>query len=305
LRIYGSSRSAAFVLALAMVVLSLAVPAGCSKQASGRLKVTASIVPLADFVRNVGGDLVSVEVMVPPGASPHTYEPTAGQLEFLSSSRVLVINGLRLESWVTDVVRKVGNKNLLQVVTGDAVPKSSLLPSIEVNAITDEHIWLDPHLAIYQVNAIRDGLIEADPKNRDIYTRNANDYTAELSTLDKQIASETATFTKRAFISMHPSWAYFAKRYKLDQAGAIEVLPGKEPSAKQIVDLVDTIKRLRITVIFVEPQFNPKPADVIAAEVGGVQVRFIDPLGDPNKPDVSTYIKMMRHDVVVMGEVLK
>jgi zinc transport system substrate-binding protein len=274
------------------------------------MKVVATIAPLEDFARAVGDDLVEVKVLVPPGASPHTFEPTTGQFAFLSEASVFVMNGLELETWATDVVGKVGNENMVKVVAGDAIPKERLIKAGQYGAEADEgrpydpHVWLDPTLAAYEVNAIAGAYSKADPAHRDTYIRNAATYIQQLNALDREIAGETAAFSKKSFIALHPAWTYFARRYGLDQIGVVEEMPGKEPSGSQINRLVDQIKSRGITVVFAEPQFNPKAAEVIARE-GGSQVKMLDPLGNPEKPDVSSYVKLMRHDVAVMGEALR
>jgi zinc transport system substrate-binding protein len=292
---------------ISVLAISALAAAGCGTVAqSGRLKVAASIVPLADFVRQVGGDLVEVQTLVPPGASPHTYEPTAGQLAFLSQAKVFVTNGLQLESWAADVVGKVGNKEAVRVVAADAIPKDKLLKTseVDVEGPYDPHVWLDPTLAAYEVKAIAEGLSRADPAHADVYRANAAAYVEKLGELDGRLAGETGTFTRKEFVALHPAWAYFARRYGLVEAAAIEEVPSKEPSGRLIKKIVDDMKNRGITVVFAEPQINPKAAEVIAGETGA-QVKFIDPLGDPDKPDVSTYIKLMEHNVDVMAEILR
>jgi zinc transport system substrate-binding protein len=295
------------VPAAVAVAALLLLTAGCGTvKQSGRMKVAVSIVPLADFTRQVGGSLVEVETLVPPGASAHTYEPTAGQLTFLSRAKVLITNGLGLEAWAADVVGKVGSKGMVKVVAADAVPRQMLLKASEAGTESpyDPHVWLDPTLAACQVNAIAGGLAEADPAHQGTYRANARAYVQKLKDLDKRIAGETGTFNEKTFVALHPAWAYFARRYGLIQAGVIEEVPGKEPSGRLIKELVDEIKKQGITVVFAEPQINAKAAEVIGREAGA-EVRIIDPLGDPEKPDVSTYIKLMQHNVAVMAEVLK
>jgi zinc transport system substrate-binding protein len=192
------------------------------------------------------------------------------------------------------------------------VPKSKLIRAGSYNgekgspgAPYDPHIWLDPTIAMYQVNAIRDGFIQADPAHKAAYTANAAAYNAQLAQLDREIAARTATFKHRDFVALHPGWSYFSRRYGIMQAGAVEEFPEQEPSGKQIADIVNKIKSLNIKVIFAEPQISAKAAQVIASSIPGMKVLFLDPLGDPKKPDVSTYIKMMRHNVDVMAEALQ
>ncbi len=326
---------AAFAVSVLLVSALLLWAAGCGgEKAHGRLKVAASIEPLADFCRNVGGELVEVELLVPAGASPHTFEPAVRQMEFLSDADVFVYNGLGLETWISDVVKKVGNKELVEVAAADNVPGSDLIEaggehhhadeeeseaehgeepegSQEEDAgheheVYDPHVWLDPNLAVHEVEAIRDGLVKADPENRDAYTDNAREYVAELKELDGYVKGETSAFTRKKFVSFHPAFVYYAHRYGLEQVGVIEELPGKEPSAGDVAELVNAMKEQGVQVVFTEPQFNPRVAETIASETGAeVVLKSLDPLGDPGEAEVNTYVKLIKHDTAVMAEAMK
>lgn len=310
--------TAFIVLAISIVLIFASGLFGCSERTrDGKMKVAATIVPLADFCRNVGGDLVEVETMVPPGASPHSFEPTSEQMMFLSDAGVFVENGLELEKWVSGISGKVDNDDLVIVTASDRIPESKLLSVQEEHEhegiededssgdIYDPHVWLDPELAIYEVEAIMDGFIKADPDNEETYRKNAEQYINKLKVLDKDINGEASTFTKKKFVSFHPAFSYFAKRYGLEQIGVIEELPGKEPSAGEIEDLIKRIKEEGVQVIFTEPQFSQKAAEAIAFESGAdVVLKSLDPLGDPDNPETSTYIKLMKHNTSVMSEAM-
>lgn len=283
--------------------------AGCGrKESGGKMKVAASIVPLADFCRNVGGDLVEVEVMVPPGASPHTFEPTSDKMMFLSDAKVFVYNGLELESWITGFVDKVDNSDLVEVSASDAIPEADLIDAShgEGEGVYDPHVWLDPEFAELEVEAIREGFIEADPANAASYRENAGRYIEELRDLDNYVEEKTAAFTKKKFVSFHPAFTYFAHRYGLEQVGVIEESPGREPGAGEIAELVDAIKAEGVQVVFTEPQFSPKAAEAIADESGAdVVLKSLDPIGDPDNPETDTYIELMKHNTSVMEEVMR
>ncbi|MBU1669525.1 MAG: metal ABC transporter substrate-binding protein [Actinobacteria bacterium] len=296
------------VVVLAVVTLSI-LPAGCGGQdTSGRLKVSASIVPLADFCSRVGGEHVEVQCLVPPGAGcGHTFEPTPGSMDFLSKAGVFVENGLGLESWATDVLSKITRPDVVRVVAAEAVPADLLLPSVEGEpGLEDPHVWLDPSLAVYQVEAIREGLVEADPSNAEVYQRNAAAYIEELKGLDGELRRELEQVKGASFISTHPTWTYFAPHFGLVQVGEVEELPGKEPSARRIAELMEKVKEFDVKAVFAEPQLSPRALEIITKDAGpGVKVATVDPVGDPDNPEVSDYIKMMRFDVGVMSEALE
>lgn len=304
-------------LILGVTVAALIGVGGCGGEAQqGRLKVAASIVPLADFCEQVGGDLVEVRCLVPPGAGcGHTFEPTAGSMEFVSGARVFVENGLGLESWATDVLKKVTGPGVVTVDASSAIQRGLLLPTREQDelenvkpgeVIFDPHVWLDPSLAALQVEAVRDGLMKADPANSSVYEENARAYIGRLEALDEELKAELSAVRGESFVATHPTWTYLARHYGLHQIGVIEELPGKEPSAKEIGRLIDKVRETRVKAVFSEPQLSPKALEIIAKDAGpDVKVAMVDPVGDPENPEVSDYIKLMRFDAGVIANALR
>jgi len=285
-------------MAVVAVLISIAL-VGCGKPAAkgNRMVVAASIAPLANFSREVGGDRVTVKLLVPPGSNPHTYQITPDEMEALSTASVLVLNGIGLEFWAKGIVDATGNPKLIVIQTADGIP---VLDHSEGEG-GNPHVWLDPIDAIHQVNAIRDAFIKADPAHRDDYTRNAARYVAKLKQLDAYIRSQVATFRSRSFVTFHPTWVYFANRYGLDEAATIESSPGKEPSPADISNAIAVAKKLHVKAIFAEPQVYPKAANVVAEEVGA-KVVMLNAFGKPPRYD---YIKMMRSNVQAMGEAMR
>lgn len=284
----------ALILALAAAAVMLTV--GCGKNGSnhsGRMRVAASIGPLAYFARQIGGDRVSVRLLVPPGASPHTYQLQPAQMEFLSDASVLVLNGGGLEFWADKAIGAADNPRLIVVRTTEGV---SLLDAGGEHRLGNPHIWLDPILAIHQVEEIRDAFVKADPEHASLYEAHAANLVSRLRSLDKQIRAQVKTFKVRQFVAYHPAWVYFARRYGLEEAAVIEESPGKEASPAEIRRAIDTVRRLRAKAVFAEPQFSSKVAQAVADETGAT-VLFLNPMGRP--PDYN-YFRMMRSNVKEM-----
>jgi zinc transport system substrate-binding protein len=291
--------------ALAMVLLVLLGGAACTSGTdSGKLKVVATILPLADFVKNVGGDRVEVVTLLPAGASPHTYDLTPGDMKAAAEARLMVINGAGLDFWI---VEKIESTSDLLVVDTSVIPaiEGVLLAGDEHDHEGDSghdhgdvnpHIWLDPVLAQKQVEAIATALVMIDPENKEFYLDNAADYIAELTSLDAEIEQATEAFSSREFVTFHPSWTYFARRYGLFEAAVIEEAPGKEPSAAYIRKVIDTARDLQVRAIFAEPQFSSKAAETIAAE-SGAEVLFLDPIGGADLEGRDSYVGLMRYNV--------
>lgn len=264
-----------------------------------RLLVTASIAPLADFARQVGGDHVQVITLVPAGASPHTFELTPSQVEQVARARLLVLNGVGLEYWADRLVAGAGNPKLVVVDTSQGI---DILERDGDGSGGNPHIWLDPQNAIVQVSHIRDALIQADPAHADDYRTNAEQYIHQLGQLDQEIADEVATWSKRQFIAFHPAWVYFARRYGLVQAAVIQRPPGREPSPVEVAHIIETAQRIGAKAIFAEPQFSPKAAQTIAGE-SGARVLFLDPLG--SSLDDPSYVNLVLYNVAHMAQALR
>ena len=284
-------------MAIAVLVVGCGRP---DKQAGGKMLVVASIAPLADFAKEVGGGLVRVEVLVPPGASSHTYQLTPEQMGLISDASVLVLNGIGLEYWADKAINAADNPELIVIRTGEGLP-TIVSDDEHDHGGKNPHVWLNPVYAIHQVEVIRDAFIKADPSNKKKYTANADAYIAQLKQLDSDIKKRVKTFSSKSFIAFHPAWVYFAQEYGLDQAAVIESSPGREPSPSEIKEIIDTARRLKVKAIFAEPQFSPKAAQVVADEVGA-NVLYLDPQGKPPSYD---YIETMRKNLDEISRALK
>jgi zinc transport system substrate-binding protein len=232
----------------------------------GKIGVVVTILPQAGFVESVGGEKVTVIVMVPPGQDPHTYAPTLNQLLAVKQAKLYaeVGSGVEFELSHMDSIAEA-NRSMLVVDCSEGV---ELIEN-------DPHIWLSPRDAKIMVENICDGLIQVDPQNRDYYIQNENEYLAKLDELDADINSSLAGITNRWFIVFHPAWTYFARDYNLTQV-AIEI-EGKTPSPKDVADVVQEAEEHNIKIVFASPEFDVKSAQTIAEAIGG-RVALIDPL---------------------------
>jgi zinc transport system substrate-binding protein len=283
---------------------------GCSQKEldTGRLIVAVSIPPQAEFVERIGGERVRVLIMVPPGASPHTYEPTPNQIVELSEAALYVKVGSGIEfelSWFDKIVSV--NRDMFVVDASEGIERGegAVHPAGETDRVRtghpyagselDPHIWVSPRNAMIMVENTCRGLIAVDQDHHDHYTRNRDSYIQELEALNESIERLFAEKTNRRFIVYHPSWGYLARDYGLEQI-PIES-EGKKPSARRIGHLVEQAKGNNIRVIFVAPQLNTRSAEVIAHEIGGTVVA-IDPLA-------RDYIENIRRVTTALGKAMK
>lgn len=311
----------AAVLTLALLLVSTLL-AGCGGgEGRAKVRVAVDIVPWAALCRELGGEHVEVEVMVPPGSSPHTYELSAGQARFLAEADILVINGLGLTPWAEEYLSGGDNPDLQVVVAADAVRPEELIPVYsetpdagddqEGDGRADEgpfdpHLWLDPVLVLEVTGEMEEGLVAADPEHETYYRQRAREVREEILALHQEATRRTAAFTHREFISFHSTWIYFARRYGLSQVGVIEERPGKEPSAREIAELVRLARSLGVRAIFAEAQFDPRVAEAVAEESAEqVRVWVLDPLGDLKDPRKGDYCSLIRYNLDIMEEALR
>jgi len=314
---------------LIFLVLLLAVAPGhpaWGAAAEKKIPVAASILPLGDFCKNIGGDRVAVQVLIPPGASPHVFEPTPGAVAQALKARVFVYVGAGLDPWAARllktqadfkpvVVEAVQGLKLLQMVNsspepttpgpdhGPHHPGGAHAQEHHYHAGGNPHVWLDPVLAQDICRRIARAFIQVDPEHQKDYDRNLSQYLTKLKDLHQEITQTVATFGHQACVSFHPAFAYFNQRYGLQDVGVIEAAPGREPSPGHLQKIIAALKTCRGRAVFAEPQLSPRMAEVIAREAG-VKVLFLDPLGG-KPPYGSDYLKLMRYNLAVLTEALK
>jgi zinc transport system substrate-binding protein len=244
------------------VVVCAGAGARDGSQPSGAepLAVTVSILPLKYFVENIGKDKVTVSVMVPPGADPHSFEPKPAQLRDLSRARLFVKAGTSLEfevAWMPKLISLNKDMRVCDCSQGVALVGEDNSP--------DPHIWVSLKNAAVIAENVKSALIACDPQDKAYFKSNCRKLKKELIESDRRIAAKLKNYRLRAFLVYHSGWNYFARDYGLREI-AIET-GGKEPSAKTLSQIITDAKRERITAVFVGPQFSQKSAQVVAREI--------------------------------------
>jgi zinc transport system substrate-binding protein len=284
------------ILTLIMLIATLSA-AGCidnGEEASGedRMIVAVSILPQQEFVEKIAGDNVATILMIPPGASPATHEPSPGQLRELTKASAYFIVGSELpfeEVWlgkiegINEDMLIVDCSKGINIIDTETEENSHLEDSDEnfqkdgdhAHEGSDPHVWTSPINAKIMVENTYLGLIEIDPENKDIYLKNKENYLKELDEVDAMIREKLMEGEGRSFMTYHPSWGYFAAEYGLDMI-TIEN-EGKEPSPQDMQRIIDKAKEKNIKTIFVQAQFSKQSAETIASAIDG-KVVVVDPL---------------------------
>ncbi len=263
-----------------------------------QVKAFVSIAPQGYFVKEIGGPLVDVEILVPPGQSPATYEPTPQQLARLATADILFTTGVPFEKRLMGKI--VDEFEGLKIV--EAHQEIRLRP-IEAHdedyhghgEMLDPHVWLDPKLAVVQARTIAEAMSTVDTINSLVYADHLNNLLERIDSVDNLVRGMLAPLRGRTLFVFHPAYGYFCDAYGLNQV-AIET-GGKEPSARQLASIVEKARSDNVDVIFVQPQFSQRQAQAIGQAIGATMVT-LDPLSGDY---LNNLVDMARKIVQALG----
>lgn len=285
---------------LRLLLLLVLLLTTSSLNAAERLNVVASFSILADFLRNVGGDRISLTTLVGADSDAHVYTPTPGDAKRVADARLVIVNGLGLEGWLPRLVQSSGGK--AQVVTASA----GIAP-LKLGSDADPHAWQSiPNAKIY-VTDIANALAEADPDDADFFRAQAKTYLEKLETVDREVRDAVARIPpeRRKVISTHNAFGYFAAEYGIQFIAPLGVSTESEPSARDIAAIIGQIRAQKIPAVFLENISDDRLIRRIAAEtgvrIGGTLIS--DGLTGEKGP-APTYIDMVRHNIKALTSAL-
>lgn len=236
--------------------------------------VLVSIAPEKFFVEKIAGDSVDVVVLVPPGASPHSFEPTAKQLILASKASLWFRLGEPFEKRAIEVLTS-HHKEIQIIDIRKDVPL--LAGSGCVHCCSegiDTHIWLSPRRAKIQAKTMKEALVTLMPQNESIYQTNYFNLIAELEEIDAELEGRFARCNEKTIMVSHPAFGYLCDDYQLTQL-SIEI-EGKDPSPRQLTELLRKARNLHIKAIFAQEQYQTKGAILLAKELGA-EIYMVDP----------------------------
>jgi len=296
-------RGPAFFLLLPLIALGCA-GGGEEAQSDPRPVVVASVFPIGDLVQQMAGDAVRVEVVLPPGASPATFDVTPRQLRDLQGAALFLMIGGGLDEWISDlpeaadasvpVVRLSDGIALLAEEETEEGDEAEEDDHAHDHGSGNPHIWLDPILVRDQIlPRLEEALVEALPEAAELIIAGGNRLTDSLSALDQEIREALAPLEARGFIATHSAWSYFAARYELEEAGVIHAHPGQEPSSRELAGLLAVARAHGIRCLFTEPQLGVVAARALADELS-LPICMLDPLGGPGVEGREGYLQLLR-----------
>ncbi len=269
-----------------LFICLLSLTAGCYNGGTAptnqnQMKVVATVYPVYEFTKQIGGDKINLTLMTPVGAEPHDWEPTAKDLVKIHEAKLFIYQGNGLEPWVGKLLTQ--NKTTAAIAASENIPTLAAVgdeendqPALD-QPVADPHLWLDPVLAQQEVKNIRDALMSADPDNEDFYHDNAEKLLGRLSDLDKQYRDSTSKFTRKDIVTTHAAFAYLTKRYGLNQVPLMGLAPDAEPTPEKIAQVSEFCKTHAVKAVFFETLVSPKLAEVIGRE-SGVTTLALNPI---------------------------
>ncbi|MCK5028945.1 MAG: zinc ABC transporter substrate-binding protein [Bacteroidales bacterium] len=266
-------------------ILLLLISASCSNQSTensnNKKTITVSILPQKYFVEKVAGEHFNINVLIPPGASPVTYEPTPKQMKELSNSfAYLKIGYIEFENvWMKNMQSINAEMKIVDLSqNADLIePENKHVHSHDGHHHhgVDPHIWTSPIEVKKQAEIIFDFLVNSEPESKNEFTVNYNSFLSEIDSLNNYLIEILLPYKNRKFMIFHPALSYIARDYGLEQI-SIEI-DGKEPTPANIQEIINVAKQEDIRIIFVQKQFSTHNAEVIANEIQASVIQ-IDPL---------------------------
>jgi ABC-type Zn uptake system ZnuABC Zn-binding protein ZnuA len=301
-------------LVLLLALLAIWVTAACGGGDGGGgattgtgVKVVATTTQIGALTREVAGDEVQLTVLLSAGADAHDYEPSPKAVAQIKDAKVVLVNGIGLDEWLDDVISGAGAERVVVVTDGIAIREADAEHGDDEG---DPHVWHDPVNVKVMVDNIVAALAAADPGNAATFKANGDTYKAKLDAVDSQIRAliDSIPAENRKIVTNHDSFGYFFDRYGLEFVGAL--IPGTskdtQPSAKDLADLTNLIKREGVKAIFAEEEVDPKVARQLAADTGVAIVTglYADSLGAPGS-GADTVDGMLLSNATKIAEALR
>lgn len=266
-----------------------------------KLNVLTTVAPLANIVLNVGGNRIQITQIIPDGTDSHTFEPAPTDVKSIAAADLIIVNGIGLETPTIKLAEankkkdtpivQLAEKTITQQdwVFDFSFPKDKGLPN--------PHLWMNPEYAKKYAQLVQDELVKLDAAGKDYYAANLKAFITQVDEMDKLVAKvlETVPAQNRKLVTYHDSFAYWAPRYKWTIIGAVQPSDFKEPTPKEITEIIDQLKKEKVPAIFGSEVFPSKVLEQIAKEA---EVKFYDNLRDDDMPGdksspMHSYVGMM------------
>ena len=287
------------------ILTSLLILTGLANSASAdekKFKVVTTFTVIQDIAQNVAGDAAVVESITKVGAEIHEYDPTPQDITKALSADLVLWNGLNLELWFERFFEDI--KDVPSVVVTEGIDPMPIQEG-SYKGNPNPHAWMSPTLALTYVENIRAALVKYDPKNAEIYNKNAAEYVAKIKVLDAPLRERLAKIpeSQRWLVTSEGAFSYLARDYNLKEAYLWPINAEQQGTPKQVKNLIDLVRTNNIPVLFSESTISDKPAKQVSKETGAKYggVLYVDSLSTKDGP-VPTYIDLLKVTVETIAK---
>lgn len=336
-----------FVILLALLFTACSKPAANNEakneESNGKLNVYASVYPIYDFTKKIGGDKINLSMLTKPGEEPHHYEPSSDDIKNLSKADLFIYNGAGLESFTDKIIESNPDLKTCQASEGvdlikathdhdhdhdccqnnddadhnhnhenennhnhEAKENHSSHEEEHHHGMYDPHTWLSIKNAKIEMENIKNKLSEIDPDNASYYQKNFDKYAKMCDDLDKEYSQKISVLPNRVMVVSHQAFGYLCGDYGLSQVPIKNISNEDEPDAQTMAQIIDYIKKNNIKYICVEEMTSTKIADTIKAETGA-QIKVLSPVETLTQEQMDKgedYFSIMENNLKILEEVL-
>lgn len=296
-------------LSLVLVSFFLASCGQTSVKEEGKIQVLATFYPMYEFTKAVVGDVGNVELLIPAGTEPHDYEPSAKDVAKMSDADAIVYNSDIFETWISSVAHNLDQEKTIVIEASRGI---ELLPIGEAadhdheemghEHSEDPHVWLDPVLAIQQVQQIQADLSQQYPEHASYFETQSQAYIEKLKIIDQAYQTAFIGAKNRSFVTQHGAFAYLAKRYDLTQEAIAGLSSEEEPSPRRLAELKAFVAENHIQVIYFEENASGKVAKTLSKETGVelAELSIIESLTTEQFAADESYLSLMEANLTAL-----
>ncbi|WP_338788867.1 metal ABC transporter solute-binding protein, Zn/Mn family [Metabacillus sp. FJAT-53654] len=288
---------------------------------SNKLKIYTTIYPLEDFTKKIGGDLVEVEGILPPGADAHTYEPTSKLMVDIAKSDGFIYSGVGIESFTEQIEESLAQENVAFINAGEGI---DLLAHTEeeatheheeeehaheeehVHGDNDPHVWIDPILSITLAENIKNALVELHPEGKETFEENFQQLKSQLEDLDKSFTDVVNQSDKKEILVSHAAYGYWEKRYGIKQISVLGLSPTEEPSQKELQSIIETATEHDINYVIFESNVSSNVTDIVQAQIGAEALTLsnLETVTDEDIKNNEDYFSIMKKNLETLKKAL-
>lgn len=306
-----------------------------SESTDGQLTVFTSTFALKSLAEEIGGDRVHVEMVIPPGADPHTYEPTSKQMTQIAEADLFLTIGHDLEPYVESMEKSLDGQNVAFVKTAENVKLLDAADTVHVHEEEghaedeghsedehaneeashsedehdhgkyDPHVWLDPTNAVSMAEAVEAAFSEEAPDYKDEFAERLSTFKDEANALDAELKAAVENSSKSELLVTHAAYGYLAERYGFDQLPIAGLTPSEEPSQQALKRIIEEARLHDLNYIAFEDTVTPKVAEVVKQEIGAESVTIYNLESVTKEQMDKSYFDLMRENVKALETALK